>query len=69
MAKRVVMVLWVIIPILLGMTGVGAEEWDLNSCLVLGLKQNPKIIAAEKAAEASKAGWSSSRRTIIRIWP
>jgi outer membrane protein TolC len=41
--------------ILLGKTAAGAEEWDLNRCLDLGLKQNPKVIAAEKGAQAAKA--------------
>ena len=41
--------------ILLWKTGAGAEVWDLNRCLELGLKQNPKIIAAEKAVQGAKA--------------
>ena len=54
-AKRCFMVLSVFMSILLWKTGAGAEEWDLKRCLEVGLKQNPKIIAAEKAAEAAKA--------------
>ncbi len=48
-------VLSAFVSILLWNTGAEAEVWDLNRCLELGLKQNPKIIAAEKAAEAAKA--------------
>ena len=55
MAGRKLIILSVFMSILLGKTAAGAEEWDLNRCLELGLKQNPKIIAAEKAAEAAKA--------------
>jgi outer membrane protein len=55
MAGRCFIILSVFVSILLGKTAAGAEEWDLNRCLELGLKQNPKIIAAEKAADAAKA--------------
>ncbi len=55
MVGRCFFVLSVFMSILVGKTSAGAEEWDLNYCLELGLKQNPKIIAAEKAAEAAKA--------------
>jgi len=55
MAGRCFIVLSVFMSILLGKTGAGAEEWDLNRCLDLGLKQNPKVIAAEKAVQGAKA--------------
>ena len=55
MAGRCFILLSVFISILLGKTGAGAEEWDLKRCLELGLKQNPKIIAAERAVQGAKA--------------
>ena len=55
MAGRSFIILSVFMSILLGKTAAGAEEWDLNRCLDLGLKQNPKVIAAEKGAQAAKA--------------
>ena len=55
MAGRSLIILSVFMSILLGKTGAGAEEWDLNRCLDLGLKQNPKVIAAEKAVQGAKA--------------
>jgi len=55
MAGRCYIILCVFMSILLGKTGAGAEEWDLNRCLDLGLKQNPKVIAAEKAVQGAKA--------------
>lgn len=55
MAKRCFLVLSAFMSILLWKTAAGAEVWDLNRCLELGLKQNPRIIGAEKAAEAAKA--------------
>ena len=55
MAGRCFILLSVFISILLAKTGTGAEEWDLKRCLDLGLKQNPKIIAAERAVQGAKA--------------
>ncbi len=55
MAGRCFILLSVFISILLAKTGAGAEEWDLKRCLELGLKQNPKIIAAERAVQGAKA--------------
>ena len=55
MVKRCFIVLSVFVSILLGKTAAGAEEWDLNRFLELGLKQNPKVIAAAMASEAAKA--------------
>ena len=34
---------------------VGAEEWDLRTCLDLGLKRNPTILGATKAIEGAQA--------------
>ena len=45
----------IFLSILPGWTGVGAEEWDLTHCLEMGMKQNPKVIAAEKAVQGAKA--------------
>ena len=48
--------LWsVILLALSGQPGVAAEQWDLNHCLEIGLKQNPRLIASQRAAEAAKA--------------
>ncbi len=55
MAKGSFILLSAFLSILLWKTGAGAEVWDLKRCLELGLKQNPRIVAAEKAAEAAKA--------------
>ena len=55
MAKGGFILLSAFLSILLWKTGAGAEVWDLKRCLELGLKQNPRIVAAERAAEASKA--------------
>ena len=55
MAKRSFILLSAFMSILLWKNGAGADEWDLKRCLELGLKQNPKIIAAEKAVQGAKA--------------
>jgi outer membrane protein len=55
MAKWCFLLCGIFVSVLLWKTGAGAEEWDLNRCLELGLKQNPKIISAAMATEAAKA--------------
>jgi len=55
MAGRCFILLSVLLSILAGKTAAGAEEWDLYRCLDLGLKQNPKVIAAERAVQGAKA--------------
>jgi outer membrane protein len=55
MARRYLLVLSALVSILLWKTEAGAEEWDLNYCLQLGLRKNPRIIAAAMASEAAKA--------------
>ena len=55
MAKRCFLMYSFLIAVLLWKTAAGAEEWDISRCLELGLKQNPRIIAAAMATEAAKA--------------
>jgi outer membrane protein len=54
MKKSVVLFLTVLFSILICQV-VSAEEWDLKTCLEIGLKQNPTIRGATKGIEGAEA--------------
>ena len=46
---------------------VSAEEWDLKTCLDIGLKQNPTIRAAQKGIDGAQARVKQSQSTYYPI--
>lgn len=49
---------WLLVSLVLFLTSGragAAEDWDLTRCLEIGLKQNPRLIAAERAVEGARS--------------
>ncbi len=54
MNKKSIIFITVLMSIFLNRVAV-AEEWDLKTCLDIGLKQNPTIRGAMKGIEGAEA--------------
>jgi outer membrane protein len=62
MNKKAIIFLIALMGIFLS-RGAGAEEWDLKTCLEIGLKQNPTIRAAQKGIEGAEARVKQTQST------
>jgi outer membrane protein len=66
MNRKAIIFITVLIGILLSRMAA-AEEWDLKTCLDIGLKQNPTIRAAQKGIEGAQARVKQSQSTYYPI--
>jgi outer membrane protein len=66
MNKKAIIIITVLMGIFLNRVGA-AEEWDLKTCLDIGLKQNPTIRAAMKGIEGAEARVKQNQSTYYPV--